>query len=270
MTKLKQLWLRIPRKCRVVLNILGILILLFAIYTLIGSPAFTAEQRFRRAEKANLIGPAQIIEIVDTKNGIYNHLVVADDGDAIVFYTFSNFADSWGRIYYREKTGPITVLAAPNFLHAGSSKYEIDLPVFIFHEYPEAFRAELELTLGEGLEITEPQWKQGEQVVIGTFEKSYLLESHSQIEGYFRFNLHAQSEDWYVDEYGMDHGNPLDSEGEALELFSWMMTNYSTYADEYIPATVRLYDAENNLIVEQDLTIRSAAGELYAQREGLE
>lgn len=257
MNNLKRWWLNIPRKFRIVLNLLAMVLLGLVIYVLLGSPALTPEMRLRRAEKANLVGPSQILEIVETEGGNYDYLIVADDGQGIILYSYNDYRTGSGDLVYRNKTGPITVLAAPDLFFGGPREYAVDLPVFLFHDYPRAVRAELELTLGEGLDM-------------GDFEKSYLLEAHREIEGYFRFNLHAESEDWYVDESGIDRGTPLGIEGDALGLFSWMMTDYPNYSNAYIPATVRLYDESNTLIIEQDLTIRSAGGELYAQREELE
>lgn len=257
MKKLKRLWLNIPRKFRICFNLLAMALLGLVIYILLDCPAPTPEIRFRRAEKANLVGPSQILEIIETEDGNYDYLIVADDGQGIIFYSYNDYRTGWGDLVYRNKTGPITVLAAPDLVSLGSLEYEFDLPVFLFHDHPGAVRAELELTLGEALGMED-------------FEKTYHLEARQEIEGYFRFNLHTESEDWYVDENGIDHGTPLGTEGDALFLFSWMMTDYPTYPMEYIPATVRLYDESNDLIIEQDLTIRSASGELNAQREELE
>lgn len=254
---MKKLWLRIPRKGRIVINLCAMALLGLILYALMGSPALTPEMRFRRVEKANLVGPSQIIEIVETPDGNYEHLLVADDGDGIIFYGYKDHSTGSGDFVYRNKTERVTVLAAPDLYARGAYVYELHLPVFLFHGYPGVCRAELELTLGQGLGFED-------------FEKTYHLEARQEIDGYFRFDLHARSADWYVDENGMDHGTRLGTEGQALELFAWMMTDYPNYPEEYVPATVRLYDQNDALILEQNLTIRSAAGELYAQREGLE
>lgn len=55
-----------------------------------------------------------------------------------------------------------------------------------------------------------------------------------------------------------------------METFSHMMEEGDSYIHASIPATVRLYDANDTLITEEHLTIRSAAGDIYARREGLE
>ena len=63
---MKRLWLKIPRKIRVFINILCIILLISAAYILLGCPALTPTQAFRRVEKSNLVGPAEIIEIIAT------------------------------------------------------------------------------------------------------------------------------------------------------------------------------------------------------------
>lgn len=270
MKKLKCLWLNIPRQYRVVFNILATLLLLFSLYALLDCPAFTPEQKYRRMEKAELVGPAQILEVMDIETLGYDQLLLAEDGDAIILFQSSDNPWDQGDLIYREKTGPITVLAAPNSRVGIATDSVIDLPVFVFHEYPGAVRAELELEFGEGLDYTEVKWTYGEEVTITTYEKTWYLESTEEKGGFFHFNIHAEADGRYVDHYGTEVWETLGSEGYALEIFSRMTDSNGSYIHEYIPATVRLYDENDTLIVEQNLNIRSVAGEIYAQREGLE
>lgn len=272
MKTLKRLWLNIPRKARICVNTLGILLLLFAVYILLGCPAFTPVQQFRRLEKANLVGPARIIETIDPANGEYDHVIVADDGDGVILYCYDDFEYrwAWGGFLYREKSEGITVLPAPIHPYFGAERYVLDMPVLVFHDDPDACRAELELHFDENIGVPITTWENGEKVTIGYFEKSYLLEAASDIPGYFRFNLHAESEDWYVDEYGFDRGTPLGKEGLALQTLCRMIDINRAYLQEYVSATVRLYDAEDQLIAEEDLTIRSVVGERYAKENGTE
>lgn len=265
MKTLKRLWLRIPRKTRVCVNILAILLLLVAVYIFLGCPAFSPEHHFRRLEKANLVGPAEIIEIVELPNGVYDQMIVADDGDAVILYCYSlpSYRWDWGTFVYREKTAPITVLAMPG-RHFGFIGQSADLPVLLLHDEPRAVRAELELTLGKNFGIQETVWESGGNVSRRDFEKTYFLEAESDISGYFRFNIHAET----------DGSDPLQTveetvEGRALKLFSRMFVENGMYLEEYVPATVRLYDSDGQLIAEESLTIRSPAGEKYAREEGI-
>lgn len=268
MKTIKRFWQNIPRKVRIFMNILWILLLVFAAYILLGCPAFSPVQQFRRLEKANLVGPAQIIETVDLPNGLDEHLLVADDGDSVILYLYDDFEYRWNSyLLYREKSEGITVLPVPNHTHFGSDLYAMDLPILVFHDHPGAVRAELELTIDEGLGIPETKWEQGGEVHIDYFEKTYLLYADSGIDGYFRFNLHAESEDWYV-EAGQNWGTLLGNEGLALQTLCQMITENRAYLQEYATATVRLYDAENRLITEETVIIRSVNGERYAADQG--
>ena len=262
---MKRLWLNIPRKIRVFINIIAIILLISAAYILLGCPALTPTQAFRRVEKSNLTGPAEIIEIIDLPNGLDDHVLVADDGDGVVLFHYSDVVYRWENYFlYREKSDGITVLPASTHTHFGSDLYVMDLPIVVFHEYPGAIWAELELTIDEGMGIPERRWVEDGEKHIEYFEKTYRLEATSDIDGYFRFNLHAESEDWYVDEYGQNRGTPLGNEGWALQTLCRMMCEFRSYLQEYATATVRLYDIDNRLIAEETVIIRSVNGEEYA------
>ena len=262
---MKRLWLNIPRKIQVFINIIAIILLITAAYILLGYPAFTPTQAFRRVEKSNLVGPAGIVEIIDLPNGLDDHVLVADDGDGVVLFHYNDFEFRWENYFlYREKSEGITVLPVPNHTHFGSDLYELDMPILVFHDHPGAVRAELELVIDEGVGVPETKWEEGGEVHVEYFEKIYRMESTSDIDGYFRFNLHTESDDWYVDEYGQNWGTPLGNEGLALQTLCRMMCEFRSYLQEYATATVRLYDAENHLITEETIIIRSVNGQRYA------
>ena len=263
---MKRLWLKIPRKIRVFINILCIILLISAAYILLGCPALTPTQAFRRVEKSNLVGPAEIIEIIDLPNGLDDHVLVADDGEGVVLFHYDDFEFRWfSDFLYREKSQGITVLPVPNHTLFGSDLYVVDLPILVFHDHPGAIWAELELVIDEGMGVRETQWEEGGEVRIEYFEKTYRMEAVKYIDGYFRFNLHTESEDLYVDEYGQHRGTPLDNEGWALQTLCRMITEFRAYLQEYATATVRLYDAENHLITEETVIIRSVNGDRFAQ-----
>ena len=262
---MKRLWLKIPRKIRVFINIIAIILLISAAYILLGCPALTPTQAFRRVEKSNLTGPAEIIEIIDLPNGLDDHVLVADDGDGVVLFHYNDFDFRWENYFlYREKSEGITVLPVPNHTLFGSELYVLDMPILVFHNHPEAIWAELELVIDEGMGVPETKWEEGGEVHTEYFEKTYRMEAANYIDGYFRFNLHTESEDWYVDEYGQHRGTPLGNEGWALQTLCRMMCEFRSYLQEYATATVRLYDVENNLITEETIIIRSVNGDRYA------
>lgn len=272
MKQLKRLWKNIPRKIRIFLNSLLILLLIFAAYILLGCPSLTPTQQFRRLEKANLVGPARIIEKDALLNGMYDHFIVAEEDDGVIVYLYHDFEYRWdwgGYFLYREKSEGITVLPAPTHSYFGADAFVIDLPILVFHDHPGAVRAELDLIIDEGMGIVETEWENGGQVQRTYWGKTYHLYADSGVEGYFRFNLHTESESWSI-ENGQYHGIVLDSEGLALETLCRMMSENRAYLQEYATAVVRLYDEDNALIAAESVTLRSVNGQRYAQENHAE
>ena len=267
MKKLKRAWLNLPRKIRVFANLLAILLVIFILYVLMDCPPFTQEQKFRRMEKAELVGPSEILHIMDTKDLGYQHLLVADDGDGVILYGFSDNRWDDGRLVYRRKQGPVTVLSAPNFGRMLAYADEIDLPVFVFHEYPNAVRAELELEFGAGLDYAQVYWEQEDVVIESSYEKTWYLESDENHGGVFVFNIHAEPDGALEEQYGMELWHPLGSEGYAMEIFSAMTDTAQAHYTYYVPATVRFYNRNDALIAEEHLNIRSVAGERYIRED---
>lgn len=231
MKKLKNLWLRIPRKKRIAINFLVILILAFSVYVFCGCPAFTARQKFRRAEKANLVGPGEILGVYELENFGAAYLVVADNGDTVSFYTSSNIPYAAENFVYRKKTGALTVLATPDYLTHTFLQGEVEIPVFLFDGYPEAARAELEFTLSTTLNDV-------------YFEKDYLLESAREEDGFFHFTLPVTTRE---------------AESYAVQAFTALCGYRTTGYYSSQPITVRLYDENGDLILEKEVTIRAQA-----------
>ncbi|MBO4938968.1 MAG: hypothetical protein J6C98_08245 [Oscillospiraceae bacterium] len=270
MKKLNRFWLRLPRKYRAAINLLATFWLLFGIYLLLECPAFTHEQKFRRMEKAEMVGPSYILTSVDHRAAGYDHLILAETAAGIVMFQSSDSPWDQGKLTYREKTGSVTVVTVPHMGYDLSDAQVIDMPVFVLHSYPGAVRAELDLEFGEGLDFyTEVHRTYGNETRITTYEKTWHLESDRELGGWFRFDLHAEPEGEMIRDQHFDIWHPLTSEGQALEVFSHLMETGDSYIYGSIPAVVRLYDAEGDLIAEEHRTIRSAAGERYARQEGL-
>lgn len=236
MKKLSVLFSRLPRKIRICLNILAIALTVFLIYIFAGSPAFTVAAAFRRAEKAQLVGPSEILAQLHPTGTEYDHLVLASTDGSVTLFAYDRWDSRLTTLVYRPKTGPVTVAAAPGDVHFWSAS-TANVPVFVFDSYPNAVRAELELTLSTSYD--------GED-----FEKTYHLESDREGSGYFAFTLEARK-------------NPaLGPEGRAIYLLQNICSNsMADTLDVAIPATVRLYDAQNILIAEEAITIRSAAAQ---------
>ena len=268
MKKLKRFWGNIPRKYRAAINSLAVLCLVFLIYILIGSPAFTRTQKFRRMEQAELVGPARILASVDLDTEGYDGLILAETPRGVILFQSNAYPWDPGRLTYREKDGAVTVMTTPYIRHGLYDAQVIDLPVFVFHAYPGAVRAELELEFGQGLAYyTEVNWTYGDASGTTTYDKTWHLESREELGGVFRFDLHAEPEGETISDAYYDHWQPLTSEGQALEVFSRLMEPGDSYIFAAIPATVRLYDEADDLIAEEHLTIRSPAGYRYASEQ---
>jgi hypothetical protein len=116
--------------------------------------------------------------------------------------------------------------------------------VFVFDNYPEAVRAELDITLQATYA--------GEY-----FEKAYSLKSTRKNQGYFQFTLSAISP------------QGLGAEGYALQIFS-LLSGYGgrSLPDAAIPATVRLYDKDDQLICAHTLEIVSVVEQAHRNQDG--
>lgn len=234
MRKLRMLVSRLPRKARICLNILTIALAVFLIYVFAGSPAFTVTTAFRRAEKAQLVGPSEILARLRPEGAEYDHLVLAATEDSVTLFAYDRWDSRLTTLVYREKTGPITVLAAPGSTHFWAES-SASVPVFVFDSHPDAVRAELELTLSASYK--------GED-----FEKTYCLTASRESSGYFAFTLEARN------------APTLGAEGRAIYILQNVCSNSMADTLEVaIPATVRLYNGQDALIAEEALTIRSAA-----------
>lgn len=277
MKKLKRFWQNIPRPYRAALNIFLSLTLMFLIWYCNGSPLLTVEQEFRRAEKANLVGPSTIVDQLTVDDySEFDHTIVAETEEGVIFY---GIHETWNDTFsYRKKTGDITLAVPPTtWFNWGGMQWDLDLPIYIFHEYPEADLAELELYISGVYEVNYNGTKHSEE-----FERSYVQHAPKQEDGFFLFHLQVpskfdQQSSSYIDifehtgleDYLSDTHGP---EGYALQLLSELCNSASLeeHMEDYALATVRLYDANDNLIVERELTIRSVAAEAHAERNELQ
>lgn len=243
MKRLKRFWQRLPKPLRALVYLLAIAAVCLALYTFVGAPAFSTEQEFRRAEKANMVGPGRILCDVELETIFpgYQRMLVADTDEGIIFYCYDHVHSDSPALYYREKTGDITVLAAPTPTNSRNETTQVALPVFVFDNCPEAVRAELDLTISI-------------QLSGKPFQTSYHLESAREGDGYFRFILDILSR------------SPIGTEGHAIQrliLFSGYGGRTQTGTD--ILATVRLYDAADSLIGTYQVPVRSVMEEAHSE-----
>lgn len=238
------------------LCLFGIALLLAASYIAIGSPTLTFEQEFRRAEKANLVGPSQIVDVLDGTYGEFDKMIVGETEYGVCFFggkTMTVYRNSnRGKeemVYtfsYREKTGDITVLAAPNHGGAFWGEHGISLPVYVFDCYPAAVRAELELTV-TGSDVRTVN----DETVITDFTESFAAEAVRTEDGFFRFLLDSRD---ICSAYALCLLSDLSGNG---------MYYTNKHIDSVVPGTVRLYDENSKLILEQAFEICSAIAEAH-------
>ena len=232
MKTLKTLWRRLPVKLRACVNLVSIGLCLVLIYIFLGSPAFTVEMAYRRAEKANLVGPGSILATLEPQGQAYSHLVLAQGDTGVMLYAWDRWNRDQREFVYIETDGPLTLAAAPGqellWLQTHAT-----LPLYLFDDYPEAVRAELDLTLsGE----YEGDW----------YTKTYPLTARREGEGYFAFLLQTDSAQGFEGYY-------------LTQLRNVTGNSTAATAQTVIHATVRLYDANETLLTDTTLQIRSPA-----------
>lgn len=238
MKKLLKRWQRLPIRVRACANLALICLCILLIYITIGSPPLSARHAFRRAEKAELVGPAEILAHIRPKNTAYDHLILADTGDGVILFTYNRWDPTATDLLYVEKTGNLTVVTAPDQTFF-PMKNEAYIPVVLFDRESRAVTAELDLTLTADYE--------GAQ-----YQNTYHLKTERVHNRCFIFALQASS------------SAPLGAEGQLFFALQNITGNsMADTLDEEIPAVVRFYDETGSLIREETLFIQSAAARAH-------
>ena len=257
MKTIRRLWGNIPRKVRISLNLAAILLTAVTFYVCIGSPTFTLEQRFRRQEKAHLVGPGVIVD--RTQWGLYSDftdMLVAETEHGVMFYGY------WDQKYplqdydvfsYREKTGKLTFLAPPSLGFSWSFQdFGRTVPLYLFDDYPDAVRAEILVRVKGTHQVNNTKTP---------LDMCFALSADRFSDGVFRFLLELEG------------GQPLKLAAAQMlteistTAESWPYANTrGFYKEPHADIRIRLYDKDGNLIVEEDLVLRTVAGEAQAKR----
>jgi len=233
--KIKEKWQnwsdRLPRKTKVLCYILCILLLVFLIYVFRGAPSLSWQHRYRRIEKAHLIGPGQILGHEEVSGYLYKDAVLARTKEAVIITTITPELYEHQQLLFLPTEGRrIIVSAAPQVLSKIDNDFiEETVTVFIVDAYPEAVRAELDLTL---------YWLNASEEVI---RPEFQLTAEREKEGYFRVDIPFESWGDTAPEY------------HALDLFCLWTRSRALYEipEKEFSATVRLYDADGKLIIEE-------------------
>lgn len=246
---LKNRWKRVSRKKKVLIYCIGIVVSAFLLYIVKGAPT-DLENEFRRAEKANLVGPGNILGSVHVYGGshdAYLQMLVAEDKEGLILYPYHLGSGGYTKLRYLEKTGDITFFTEPRELaYDWENTEEFSMTVGIFDTYPEAVRAEIALTLSYQINANDP-----------VYEKTYILESQREIPGLFTFQLSEQDATglWVM--------------GYAMEMLMCLTDpqSYRLYYDCSVPVTVRLYGKDDAPVLEKSMEIVSYARRAHMERE---
>lgn len=246
---LKNRWNKVSRKKKVLIYCIGILVCAFLLYVFKSAPT-DLENEFRRAEKANLVGPGNILGSVPIYGGshdAYLQMLVAEDEEGLILYPYHLGSGGYTKLRYLKKTGDITFFTEPReLMYDWESIEEFSMTVGILDTYPEAVRAEMELALRYQINADDP-----------VYEKIYTLESQREIPGLFTFQLSDQDATglWVM--------------GYAMEMLMCLTDpqSYRLYYDCSVPVTVRLYGEGDTLVLEKTMEIVSYARRAHMERE---
>ena len=236
---MRQLWRKIPRRLRFALDALLALTLLTAVYVALGCPFGGETAMFRRAEKANLMGPSKIIDRLDARKDwlmvSWDRLLIGDDGEEIIFWTHRRGVKN-GSLIRLEKTDGILLMPLPDCAAADAERLLKDsvMPLFLFADDPAAVKATVQLRLSETDEITLTQ-------VRGEASDTRSEDAGSR-ERYFLFRMPVTMEDWTLKRGGLIR--------DLLDSYRYTPCRPVGY-----PATIRLYDAEDRLIETREWTL---------------
>lgn len=240
----KARWDRVSRKKKVLIYCFGIVASAFLLYIVKDAPT-DFENEFRRIEKAHLVGPGNVLGSIPIYGGAYDQMLIAEDAQGIILYPYFNTRGGYDfELRYMEKTGDITFFAEPRELaYDWENIKEFSMTVGILDTYPQAVRAEIELTLRYQINADDP-----------VFEKTYVLKSQREIPGLFAFVLSDSDP------------NGLGVKGEAMEMLMCLTDPQSSrlYYDCSIPAAVRLYGEGGTLLLAKETEIVSFARRAHA------
>lgn len=257
--KLKDRIARIPRPVRACLCAATAIVLAVVFYMTLGCPLLTFRQEFRRAEKIHLVGPSTIVDrISDKEYWEYDDMIVGETENGVCFFGRSsnyrsNIFEKLEYRYdfiYREKTGDITVLAAPNVTGSFWDGNGISLPLYIFTEYPDADKAYVTMTVSGQYSTTVEEEK-----VTQTYKCTFSSYATAVSSGVFRC---------FLEPYNTDSAHALHFLSDLCNDKPFLVKGAESTT---IPCTVKLYDAGGKLIVEKELSITAASNTDYLDVE---
>lgn len=289
MRKLRESWCRIPRSFRAIANCLLILLLLYLCWCSTGKPLHNDMLEYRRMEKMQMLGLGTVVHELKPHYGAeeyptdhyseYEHTIVSETHEGIIFFGINHYSDGQPNytMTYQEKTGDITLAVPPtDWFDWGSMAWDIYMPIYVFHEYPNAHHAELDLTI-EGTWDINFASDYIDEHHFEDYVRSYSLESKYRTEDFFLFSIfqedifeqaHAAEAalKWFPEKTWETMHGP---DGDAPQLLSRLCNGgiFSNDKGGSAEAVIRLYDEAKNLITEKQLTIRTPEEEAHQEQE---
>lgn len=228
----------LPRWLRAIACILASILLLLALYVALGCPA-TFRMQFRRAEKANMVGPSKILYTLSA-NHEYEKMIIGETDHGICFFgvtgsEVTGFSHSGKRNYtftYRQKDGDLTLASIPPFW---GFDYQNSQSVYLFDMHPEAVSASVLIKV-VGVDSSVNAGSATTQNINETFEAT----AERLKDGHFVFYLESNNSLSATALYYL-------AEATSGKLFP----RYSAT----ITVTVQLYDAQGNQILIRDMDL---------------
>lgn len=240
------------RSVRAFVNLTFTAIILFALYVSVGSPALTPIQQFRREEKANLVGPASILDTISLKGYTayeFEKLLIGSSDVGISLFCYNYYSWRHGHslsennFIYRSKAEDVTVFSIPNkmafkYLHYYDT---IKVPILVFADFPDAVRASLQIEL-YSIHATEP------------FREKFTLHASRAKEGYFLFELSIDNKE---KRYG-----PIEAVSYFINICDDKIS--SSYDGVKIPVKVQFFNKSDVMISEYSVMIQQPINKIYA------
>lgn len=159
------------RKTKLTLCTLILLLTVTALFFCSDWPSPTPEIALRRAEKEQLVGPAEIIATLDFQHGTYDHMMIgASENGYTTFEYYDHRGWDDGKLRYFPKTEGATLFCPEySYYDENSEPYVL---IFLFPEKYAAASAEMTLSISCGEE-----------------SETYYLEGQRQDGNYYIFSL---------------------------------------------------------------------------------
>lgn len=222
----------IPRPLRACLWALLAILVAGVYYIALGCPA-TFRQEFRRAEKAHMVGPSQIVDQINERQySEFDKMLVGETEHGICFFgkyiaNKENLKDRWTdyRFQYVQKTGDVTFAAAPHF--AGYWGL-YSLPIYVFTEADSATRCTISIH-STGTQGLDP------------FDETFQAEAERHPNGFFRFILTGSE----------------DEQRLAMTNLSTLCMDGAQFDGNHAQIQIKLFDANGNELLTKDLHLGS-------------